>query len=70
MEEDLEDSEEPEIEYIFEEEEDSEEPEIKYIVEEEVEEDVKYVDNDESTLNNTDQNCYAVKKKWCKVEYL
>jgi hypothetical protein len=63
------DSEEPEIEYIFEEEE-VEEPEIEYIVEEEVEENDECVDDDESTLNTSDRNCYASKKKWCEVEYL
>src|SRR5215216_2520866 len=63
------DSEEPEIEYILEEEV-HEEPEIEYVLEEEVEEDVEYVDDDESTLNTSDRNCYAVKKKWYKVQYL
>ena len=62
-------SEEPEIEYIFEEEED-EEPEIEYIVEEEVEENDECVDDDESTLNTSDRNCYASKKKWYEVQYL
>ena len=79
-----EDSEEPEIEYILEEEEDLEEPEIEYILEEEVheepeieyvleeevEEDVEYVDDDESTLNTSDRNCYTIKKKWYEVQYL
>jgi len=49
-------------EYILEEEEDSEE--------EEVEEDIEYVDDDDSTLNTSDQNCYAIKKKWYEVQYL
>jgi hypothetical protein len=65
------DSEEPEIEYVLEEEvRDSSEPEIGYILEEEVEEDVEYVDDDESTLNTSDRNCYAIKKKWYEVQYL
>jgi hypothetical protein len=54
-----EDSEEPEIEYVLDEEESrlaDLEPEIEYVLEEEVEveEDVKYVDDDESTLNTSD----------------
>ena len=47
------DSEEPEIEYILEEEV-IEEPEIEYVLEEEVEEDDEYVDDDDSTLNTSD----------------
>ncbi len=62
------DSEEPEIEYIFEEE--VEEPEIEYIVKEEVEENDECIDDDESTLNTSDRNCYSLKKKWFKVQYL
>src|SRR5215216_90463 len=46
------DSEEPEIEYVLEEEvRDGSEPEIEYVLEEEVEEDVEYVDDDDSNLN-------------------
>ena len=59
----VEKSEDPEEEYIeayiLEEEEDPEEDEI-----EEVEDDEEEYDDNES------RNCYAVKKKWYKVEYL
>jgi hypothetical protein len=68
-----EDSEEPEIEYVLEEEVRADsEPEIEYVLEEEVEveEDVEYVDDDDSTLNTSDRNCYAIKKKWYEVQYL
>jgi hypothetical protein len=58
--EDPENSEEEYIEeYIVEEEVDPEEEEI-----EEVEDEEKDYDDNES------RNCYAVKKKWCEVEYL
>jgi transcription elongation factor Elf1 len=58
----VEEPEDPEEEYIEEyiEEEGSEE-------EEENDDEVEYVDDDESP---SDRNCYAVKKKWCEVEYL
>ena len=46
--------------------EDSEESEIEYILEEEVEEDDECVDDDETVLNTSDRNCYAIKKSGTK----
>ena len=57
----VEDPENSEEEYIVEEEDRPQEEEI-----EEDDDDVEYVEEDDSES----RNCYAVKKKWCKVEYL
>src|SRR6266542_1603216 len=54
----VEDPEASEEEYILEEVEDSEEEESE-------DDDVEYVEDDSES-----RNCYAVKKKWCEVEYL
>jgi hypothetical protein len=55
----IENPEDSEEEYIVEEEDSSQEEEIE-------EDDVEYVEDDD----NESRNCYAVKKKWCEVEYL
>ena len=66
------------INYVYQDEvevsENTEEEYIEYIVEEEDEaeeeenedDDIEYVEEDDSES----RNCYAVKKKWCEVEYL
>jgi hypothetical protein len=51
-----------EEEYILEEIEDSEE--------EEIEDDNEYDNDDDDNESASSRNCYAVKKKWCEVEYL
>jgi hypothetical protein len=56
----VEDPEDSEEEYIVEEEDDPEEEEIE-------DDDVEYLEEDDS---ESVRNCYAVKKKWCEVEYL
>ena len=55
----VEDPENSEEEYLVEEEDSSQEEEIE-------DDDVEYVEEDDSES----RNCYAVKKKWCEVEYL
>src|SRR6185436_1325690 len=55
----VEDPEDSEEEYILEEEDNSQEEEIE-------DDDVEYVEEDDSEF----RNCYAVKKKWCEMEYL
>ena len=55
----VEDPEDSEEEYIVEEEDDPEEEEIE-------DDDVEYVEENDS---KSARNCYAVKKKWCEVEY-
>jgi len=58
-----ENTEEEYIEYIVEEEDEAEEEEI------EDDDDIEYVEDDNNESASS-RNCYAVKKKWCEVEYL
>jgi len=63
----VEDTEELEVEYV---DDDNEEVVLEDDDDEYIEEYVEeYIDNDDEN-DVESRNCYAVKKKWCKVEYL
>ena len=59
------------VNYVYQNEEedpeDSEDSE-EYILEEDSEEEIE--DDNEDDIDDESRNCYALKKKWCEVEYL
>ena len=60
------------VNYVYQDEEEDPEDTEEYILEEEEEEDPKEeIEEDDEYINDDDEprNCYALKKKWCEVEY-
>ncbi|GBC00225.1 hypothetical protein RclHR1_37910001, partial [Rhizophagus clarus] len=60
------------VNYVYQNEEEDPEDSEEYILEEEdpeeeIEEDDEYINNDD--IDDESRNCYALKKKWCEVEY-
>ncbi|GBB97580.1 hypothetical protein RclHR1_30020001 [Rhizophagus clarus] len=60
------------VNYVYQNEEEDPEDSEEYILEEEdseeeIEEDDEYINDDD--IDDEPRNCYALKKKWCEVEY-
>ena len=59
------------VNYVYQDEvEDPENSEEEYILEEEDNSQEEEIEDDVEEDDNESRNCYAVKKKWCEMEYL